>query len=137
MGHQNGYVRMALGWSLAPGETVVAAAGDADAKQIDLSKHTTTTIVALGNIVPPSTPTEPSSASVHCERAALHPTLPRVKPTEFTQFSLNCTLNQYKGEADEDYHLVLSRLRSNDGVVLSARIASEGFEGRRGSYAHC
>ncbi|GAA1221097.1 hypothetical protein GCM10009665_09080 [Kitasatospora nipponensis] len=64
---------------------------DTDAALINLQSTTATTIPALTSLTAPGT----------------LPANNRVQPTETTVFKLSATLDQYKLEADSDYHLVL------------------------------
>jgi hypothetical protein len=64
---------------------------DADASKITLQSTTATTIPALTSL------TAPGSL----------PADNRVQPTETTVYRISATLDQYKLEADSDYHLVL------------------------------
>ena len=68
---------------------------DADANLINLQSTTKTTIATLTSIPAPSS----------------LPLNNRIQPTETTVFQLSATLDEYKLEADSDYHLVL-----NDGA---------------------
>ncbi|MEY9968026.1 hypothetical protein ABIA33_006106 [Streptacidiphilus sp. MAP12-16] len=64
---------------------------DADAAKITVQSTTATTIPALASLAAPGS----------------LPANNRVQPTETTVFRLSATLDQYKLEADSDYHLVL------------------------------
>jgi hypothetical protein len=64
---------------------------DADAGLINLNSATATTIPALTSLTAPST----------------LPANNRVQPTETTVYKLSATLDEFKLEADSDYHLVL------------------------------
>ncbi len=76
---------------------------DADASKITLQSTTSTTIAALGALAAP----------------ASLPSNNRVAPTEDTVFQVQATLNQYKLEADSDYHLVL---KDTSGHTMIAEI---------------
>ncbi len=64
---------------------------DADAGLINLQSTTSTTIASLTGLTAPST----------------LPANNRIQPTETTVFQLHTTLDEFKLEADSDYHLVL------------------------------
>ena len=64
---------------------------DSDAGKINLSSTSSTTIASLAALAAPSS----------------LPSNNRVQPTETTVFQLHTTLDEYKLEADSDYHLVL------------------------------
>jgi len=70
---------------------------DSDAYEVNLNYQDFTKISYLANLPQPSTLPDSS----------------RIKPTETTQWVLNCTLVKYKLEADEDYHLVLEDSNGN------------------------
>ena len=70
----------------------VKTGSDADAGLVDLAHPKATTIAFLAGL-PAPVPFPPPR---------------RVKPTEVTVWTLNCTLKGAKLEADEDYHLVLA-----------------------------
>src|SRR5205823_5039815 len=77
---------------------------DSDAKQINLSNTTPTTIATLTALPAPSP----------------IPSNNRVQPTETTVFSIAATLTVYKREDDSDYHLVIS---DGNGHTMITEIA--------------
>jgi hypothetical protein len=81
----------------------VKTGSDADKALINLSSTSSTTIAALGALPAPST----------------LPSDNRVQPTETTVFKIAATLNEYKLEADSDYHLVLN---DSSGHTMIAEI---------------
>lgn len=57
----------------------------------------------------------------------------RIKPVEFTVYTLDATLVEYKREKDDDYHLVL---KGDNGNTMIAEIPSPRCVGSRSPFAH-
>src|SRR5258708_8614151 len=76
---------------------------DTDAKKVNLSKSTTSTVEALNKITSP----DPTTID----------TLPRQSPTETTVFTVDATLTQFRGESDSDYHLILQDSKGNTMIA--------------------